>query len=611
MSTTEDDATKAAAAAAAAAATTDAKMEDTTAAAVAATKAVDGVATSITVTTTNNPVDNPVGTTEATIAAAARAAGALVEVPQEEEQPPPVSPQEEAGSIQLAQQHAVNVGRVSLLSDVDGQGKRRFFPRVKHLIGNKEWEDVSFVSATCSLTFANMRHVQRRTSFLLFLSLVLVHVYQSINQAVDRSRILTPPVVLVILLLHTTYSLSFAMQFLTQVLQCIEEAGAPETAAASHKANNAWYKAFDLIYGGVAREYSIPTGKNRYHKFKDKVLEVWVALESQAPGENHCRELAMDQYERYKRACSEANKTGSNGGGTLASGGSGVNGNKASKTGAGQTPGSASYKLAGGKRSYSTAMGGGASLPSAGSQSHGLWKNLDEKAVLEGLPATLRSLVHLKQLSKEMAAGTANRAARRGIEEHSKKLDGAYLEALTEYLKESGDDDDDDDDDDETEEEHAVESSKEAAVGENGETKATDEESPDVEMDDGSGEAAAEAATTTEPSTGGDDDKSNGETESSYDRCLAVAFLYRYASTLHEQRVLADSYARYTERCVTFAKEEQPPPVAAVAPQAAPTGATDSTIDEATEATVVSDEATAAAAAAAAMEENPAFSVQI
>ena len=36
-------------------------------------------------------------------------------------------------------------GRVSLLSEVDGQGKRRFFPRVKHLIGNKEWEDVSTI----------------------------------------------------------------------------------------------------------------------------------------------------------------------------------------------------------------------------------------------------------------------------------------------------------------------------------------------------------------------------------------------------------------------------------------------------------------------------------
>ena len=36
-------------------------------------------------------------------------------------------------------------GRVSLLNEVDQQGKRRFFPRVKHLIGNKEWEEVSLI----------------------------------------------------------------------------------------------------------------------------------------------------------------------------------------------------------------------------------------------------------------------------------------------------------------------------------------------------------------------------------------------------------------------------------------------------------------------------------
>ena len=37
-------------------------------------------------------------------------------------------------------------GRVSLLNDEDPQGKRRFFPRVKHLISNKEWEDVSSIN---------------------------------------------------------------------------------------------------------------------------------------------------------------------------------------------------------------------------------------------------------------------------------------------------------------------------------------------------------------------------------------------------------------------------------------------------------------------------------
>eukprot|EP00531_Pseudo-nitzschia_arenysensis_P007413 CAMPEP_0116124176 /NCGR_PEP_ID=MMETSP0329-20121206/5145_1 /TAXON_ID=697910 /ORGANISM="Pseudo-nitzschia arenysensis, Strain B593" /LENGTH=443 /DNA_ID=CAMNT_0003618147 /DNA_START=312 /DNA_END=1643 /DNA_ORIENTATION=- len=404
---------------------------------------------------------NPVVATEALAAAAAAAVNAAETA---------VVPQE---PIVLASPTPAP-GRVSLLSDVDGQGKRRFFPRVKHLIGNKEWED-----------------------------------------------------------------------FLTQVLQCIEEAGAPETAAASHKANNAWYKAFDLIYGGVAREYSIPTGKNRYHKFKDKILEVWVALESQAPGENHCRELAMEQYERYKRACAEASKNGSVNAPSV----------KASKTGAGQSAGSAAYnKLAGGKRSYNTAMGGGASFSIGGSGSS-LWKNLDEKKVLEGLSPKLQSLVHLKQLSKEMVAGMPNRAARKGIEEHSKKLDGAYLEALNEYLKEVVLDD-----------------------------EKTEEE--DVEM-----------ATDEPKETNGG---KNG-TVDYYDRCLTVAFLYRYASTLHEQKLLADAYAKYTEKCVTFAVEPAVVVAAAAATEEAVV-APPSTTAEAPPA--VSDEATAAAAAAAAMEES-------
>ena len=285
--------------------------------------------------------------------------------------------------------------------------------------------------------------------------------------------------------------LLFVSQFLTQVLQCIEDAGAPETAAASHKANNAWYKAFDLIYGGVAREYSIPTGKNRYHKFKDKILEVWQALEQQAPGENHCREVAMDQYERYKKACAEANKHG----GSLQSP------NKVAKTAAGQ-----SAKLAGGKRSYSTAMGGGSFL--SVNNSGYLWKNLDESAQLEKLPIKLRKLVHLKQLSKEMSALTSNRPARKGVDEHSKKLDAAYMEGLTEFLG-----------------------------------------AEDVEMSDETTEAEA------------------------YEKSLVLAFLYRYASTLQEQKILSEAYAKATAKCVTFPVEEEPAEVndeaAAVAATAA------------------------------------------
>ena len=358
---------------------------------------------------------------------------------------------------------------------------------------------------------------------------------------------------------------TFSSQFLTQVLQCIEEAGAPEASSASHKANNAWYKAFDLIYGGVAREYSIPTGKNRYHKFKDKILEVWVALEGQAPGENHCRELSMDQYDRYKRVCAEASKTATT-----------STPIKVGKTGAGQTA-SGAYKLTGGKRSYSTAMGGGASLPASNFQSGCLWKNLDESKVLEGLPPKLRSLVHLKQLSKEMAAGTANRAARRGIEEHSKKLDGAYLEALTEFLKDG-------------EEEEAAP------------TPAT-EEATDVEMTD---EKTEEEPSSTDNEKNGDEETKANDSDD-YDRCLTVAFLYRYASTLHEQKVLAEAYAKYTAKCVTFPKSAVAAVAVADSAAAAATGANPSSVADGVkeEATATEDAAVAAAAAVAMEEEFP------
>ena len=245
-----------------------------------------------------------------------------------------------------------------------------------------------------------------------------------------------------------------------------------------------------MIYGGVAREYSIPTGKNRYHKFKDKILEVWQALEAQDPGDNHCRELAMEQYDRYKRACAEATK---NGGVAVP--------NKALKTASGA-------KLAGGKRSYSTAMGGGSLMVNSGSY---LWKNLDESAQLAKLPAGLQKLVHLKQLAKEMTALTSNRPARKGVEDHSKKLDAAYMEALTEYL--------------------------------------------------GPAEAAEDVEMTKDETT---------EAEA-YEKSLVLAFLYRYASTHAEQKLLSDAYCKATSKCVTFPVEEEPeaPAVEEVAATAA------------------------------------------
>eukprot|EP00535_Pseudo-nitzschia_heimii_P003899 CAMPEP_0197178646 /NCGR_PEP_ID=MMETSP1423-20130617/3864_1 /TAXON_ID=476441 /ORGANISM="Pseudo-nitzschia heimii, Strain UNC1101" /LENGTH=523 /DNA_ID=CAMNT_0042628429 /DNA_START=280 /DNA_END=1851 /DNA_ORIENTATION=- len=492
-----------------------------------------------------------VPTTEDAAAAAAAAAAATntsmvisTEAVAPSPQPPTHLPSEAlataaAAAATVEVSAAAAGGRVSLLNDVDGQGKRRFFPRVKHLIGNKEWED-----------------------------------------------------------------------FLTQVLQCIEEAGAPEAAAASHKANNAWYKAFDLIYGGVAREYSIPTGKNRYHKFKDKILEVWVALEAQAPGENHCRDLALEQYERYKRACAEVNKSSAGGGHHHHHHHLQSAPNKAGKIGAGHSAGgSASGKLAGGKRSFSTAMGGGPVLY-APSGTAALWKNLEEASVLGSLPEHLRSLVHLKQLSKEMAACTGNRATRKGIEEHSKKLDGAYLEALVGFLRDG---------------EEITAAENPAGVKAEEQHR---EEAADVEMADGEDagkEAGNQAATAGAASS-----------LSAYDRCLAVAFLHRYASTVHEKQMLSDAYIKYTARCVNFDSSsasasnnnnnsnngeqashpmpDQPPPPTTTTNHGGEAAATTVAAVEASRdaiKTEVDEVGVAAAAVAEAVEANPAFPVEV
>ncbi len=113
---------------------------------------------------------NPVVATEALAAAAAAAVNAA-EVPQE--------------PIVLASPTPAQ-GRVSLLSDVDGQGKRRFFPRVKHLIGNKEWEDVSTVPFFLNFT-ANSIH----THSLLFLSIAhytVPHTSPSVHRRGGRPR---------------------------------------------------------------------------------------------------------------------------------------------------------------------------------------------------------------------------------------------------------------------------------------------------------------------------------------------------------------------------------------------------------------------------------------
>jgi hypothetical protein len=42
---------------------------------------------------------------------------------------------------------------------------------------------------------------------------------------------------------------------------------------------NEWRLAFDATYNTVLSDFSIPSGKNRYHKFRDKIVEIWKAMQ--------------------------------------------------------------------------------------------------------------------------------------------------------------------------------------------------------------------------------------------------------------------------------------------------------------------------------------------
>lgn len=187
------------------------------------------------------------------------------------------------------------------------------------------------------------------------------------------------------------------------VLDALDEAGAPSVAAASHKPTNAWFKAFDLIYNGVARDCSVPHGKNRYHKFKDKIVELWQAVEDYTGDDLALRDRTVEQFETYKKACALQATTPKK-----------ESGGSSSVTHTPKTPSSVvaprTEKQAA-RRSV---------IPPI----HAKWKHLDEAAALESLPEPLKNLVHIRNLSQEL--NTGNRLA---IEEQ-------YDKALQEYMKE-------------------------------------------------------------------------------------------------------------------------------------------------------------------------------
>ena len=46
-------------------------------------------------------------------------------------------------------------------------------------------------------------------------------------------------------------------------------------------ADTPWADAFEAIYQTVASDYALPQGKNRLHKFKEKMVELWSAMQGE------------------------------------------------------------------------------------------------------------------------------------------------------------------------------------------------------------------------------------------------------------------------------------------------------------------------------------------
>eukprot|EP00980_Cylindrotheca_fusiformis_P021709 scaffold8535_cov132-Cylindrotheca_fusiformis.AAC.17 len=189
--------------------------------------------------------------------------------------------------------------------------------------------------------------------------------------------------------------------FLAGVLDAMDAANAPAAAAASHKATNPWYKAFDLVYGGVAADCSVPTGKNRFHKFKDKIVELWTAMETEAPDDHPLKPRAMQQLTQYRLACEEASKAESASPKAPGAKSPGV-----------KKPPSAAVSAA--KRSYNSTF-----HPTTGRT----WKHLNEGSALEKLPEPLKSLTHLRHMGTEIGASTVKAS-----------VEVQYMAALEAYL---------------------------------------------------------------------------------------------------------------------------------------------------------------------------------
>jgi len=100
--------------------------------------------------------------------------------------------------------------------------------------------------------------------------------------------------------------------FIEQVLCCVDETGAPDYAVTFPKRKyTPWHGAFRSVYDGVAKDFKEPFVRTRYHTFRKMIMDLWIQLATgqqrpwlakQDPLMNPCRELAMKQLLRYRKA---------------------------------------------------------------------------------------------------------------------------------------------------------------------------------------------------------------------------------------------------------------------------------------------------------------------
>jgi hypothetical protein len=85
----------------------------------------------------------------------------------------------------------------------------------------------------------------------------------------------------------------------------VEASGCPHVPTAT--TTNEWRVAFDASYDTVLSDFSIPSGKNRYHKFRDKIVEIWKAMQenTEIVADNTLYELAERQYKNFLRVTDE------------------------------------------------------------------------------------------------------------------------------------------------------------------------------------------------------------------------------------------------------------------------------------------------------------------